>query len=66
MARVERITPQEAHARMVAGRALLVCAYATCLARDAGNIIVALRRSRRTAARSVLFLDVQYPLISQD
>jgi len=27
MAKVARITPQEAHARVVAGQALLVCAY---------------------------------------
>ena len=27
MAKVERIPPQEAHARVVAGQALLVCAY---------------------------------------
>ena len=27
MAKVERISPQEAHARVVAGQALLVCAY---------------------------------------
>ena len=27
MAKVARITPQEAHARVGAGRALLVCAY---------------------------------------
>ena len=27
MAKVERISPQEAHARVAAGRALLVCAY---------------------------------------
>jgi rhodanese-related sulfurtransferase len=27
MAKVERITPQEAQARVAAGRALLVCAY---------------------------------------
>jgi len=27
LAKVERISPQEAHARVVAGQALLVCAY---------------------------------------
>jgi rhodanese-related sulfurtransferase len=27
MAKVARITPQEAHARVIAGQALLVCAY---------------------------------------
>ena len=27
MAKVERITPQAAHARVVAGQALLVCSY---------------------------------------
>ena len=27
MAKVERISPQEAHARVVAGQTLLVCAY---------------------------------------